>query len=76
MEFDRILQETATANATTPEHVYAEVDAMLQKAFKSRNRSFRSRALWKRMGFSKTCPTPEQFIKAFTEVMRQELAQR
>ena len=63
MDFQKILQQVAAENNTTPDDVYREMRIVIEDAFSHRADSAETLALWKEMGFDKKCPTPEEFIR-------------
>lgn len=63
MDFQKILQQVAAENNTTPDDVYREMRIVIEDAFSHRADSAETLALWEEMGFDKKCPTPEEFIR-------------
>lgn len=70
MDFEDILQKVAFDNHTTPEVVYREVQAVLQKAYARREEA---PEFWAELGFDESCPTPEQFVPKAVQILRRRL---
>ena len=62
MNFQKILEQVAAENNTTPEEVYREMQETLKDAYQHRTDSAETCRLWSALGLEKECPTPERFI--------------
>lgn len=73
MDFQTILKQVAAENNTTPEEVYHQMQAALKEAYRRKDGTQGSRALWAEMGFGEECPTPERFVKESVRKLRGDL---
>ena len=73
MNFKALVKQVAAEDNTTPEHVYREMQRAIEDAFHHRFDTAESLTLWRELGFSQKCPTPEQFIGKLAMELRGEI---